>query len=63
MSNLPAPIDPNLLPAYHEGARAAYSQDLFLVEASLTLLAVSDDEFEESPEELERLRLRLNPVR
>ncbi len=42
MSNLPAPIDPNLLPAYHEGARAAYSQDLFLVEASLTLLASPD---------------------
>lgn len=39
MSNLPAPIDPNLLPAYQSGGSAAYAQDLLLAEASLEISA------------------------
>jgi hypothetical protein len=32
MSNLPAPFDPNLLPAIHQGYSMPYSQKIFLVE-------------------------------
>ena len=32
MSNLPAPFDPNLLPAIHHGYSMPYSQKIFLVE-------------------------------
>jgi hypothetical protein len=42
MSNLPAPIDPNLLPAYRDGLRAPYSQDIFLIELELEPLASPD---------------------
>lgn len=42
MSNLPAPIDPNLLPAVQHGLRLPYSQDIFLLELELAPLASSD---------------------
>jgi hypothetical protein len=35
MSNLPAPIDPNLLPALHEGLSLPYSREIFLIEVAL----------------------------
>lgn len=42
MSNLPAPIDPNLLPAVQHGLRPPYSQDILLAELALTPLASED---------------------
>lgn len=41
-SNLPAPIDPNLLPAYRDGLRAPYTQDLFLAQTILKAQASQD---------------------
>ncbi|MBX3172252.1 MAG: hypothetical protein KF760_32910 [Candidatus Eremiobacteraeota bacterium] len=56
-SNLPAPIDPNLLPAYREGLRASYSQDVFLVQTELKAQASLD--FLAAVPEGHRLELRL----
>ena len=39
MSNLPAPIDHNLLPALHEGLSLPYSREIFLVEVELVATA------------------------
>ena len=36
MSNLPAPIDPDLLPALHEGLSLPYSREIFLIEVDLS---------------------------
>ena len=41
MSNLPAPLDPNLLPALHEGLSLPYSQEIFLIELDLTTTQAS----------------------
>lgn len=57
MSNLPAPIDPNLLPAYREGLRSPYSQDIFLI--SVDLLASASPEFLSATPADYRLELRL----
>lgn len=56
-SNLPAPIDPNLLPAYRDGLRAPYSQDVFLVQTVLKAQASPD--FLAAVPEGHRLELRL----
>ena len=56
-SNLPAPIDPNLLPAYREGLRAPYSQDIFLI--SLALEPLASPEFLSAVPKDHRLELRL----
>jgi hypothetical protein len=56
-SNLPAPIDPNLLPAYREGLRAPYSQDILLLQLPLEASA-SPDFLAAVPAE-HRLELRL----
>ncbi|MBS2034063.1 hypothetical protein JST97_03695 [bacterium] len=56
-SNLPAPIDPNLLPAYREGLRAPYSQDIFLAQTSLK--AQASPEFISAVPAEHRLELRL----
>lgn len=42
MSNLPAPIDPNLLPAVQHGLRMPYGQDIFLADMGLEALASAD---------------------
>ena len=39
MSNLPAPIDPNLLPAVQHGMRLPYSQEVFLAELDVDPIA------------------------
>lgn len=57
-SNLPAPIDPNLLPAYRDGLRAPYSQDVFLVQAQLKAQASPDFLAAVPPEHRLELRLR-----
>jgi hypothetical protein len=56
-SNLPAPIDPNLLPAYREGLRAPYSQDIFLIQ--LRLEATASPDFVAAVPLDHRLELRL----
>jgi len=57
MSNLPAPLDPNLLPAYREGLRSPYSQDIFLI--TLELAVSASPEFIRAIPEDHRLELRL----
>lgn len=42
MSNLPAPIDPNLLPAVQHGLRMPYGQDVFLADVELQAIASAD---------------------
>lgn len=42
MSNLPAPIDPNLLPTLQHGFRLPYSQDLLLIELPLEATCSAD---------------------
>lgn len=56
-SNLPAPIDPNLLPAYREGLRVPYSQDVFLI--ALPLLAQASADFLAAVPADHKLELRL----
>lgn len=57
MSNLPAPLDPNLLPAYREGLRSPYSQDIFLITLEFTPSASLD--FIQAIPQDHRLELRL----
>jgi hypothetical protein len=45
MSNLPAPFDPNLLPAIHHGYSLPYSQSIFLLELELPELPAFGEPF------------------